>query len=117
MSTYDNPKSNSASCQYMAAPLSVMVMLAQFDTPAAAQQAFSAELKNTRSADGDSQKTVDEAGVGDQAYSFTMTAGMEMQTITAVKGTRKISVVVMGKGSTGVPHGQIRTLMLAALAH
>jgi hypothetical protein len=116
ISTYDNPASTSASCQYTAAPLTVMVIVSQYASPAAAKQGFTDELTDTRGRDSDSQHTIDESGVGDAAFSFSMTVGAEMVGWTAVHGPRKISIAVLGKGAAAVTHDHLRTLMLGALA-
>ena len=87
ISMVDNPKSLTSSCTYtVAARPAVMVLVADYPSPAAAKQELTSELGNSK------DNTV-ETGIGDGAF-WTSVGALS---ITAVKGQRLATIAVLGE--------------------
>jgi hypothetical protein len=115
MSIYNDPKSLTASCAYVSVGVTIMVVVGEYPTPAAAKKQFAEDLANSTSHDDPSQKTTAEPGVAEGGYSVITGSGtIVIPTFVAVRGVREITLVATGPGVTVA---QLRALTLTALGH
>jgi len=104
ISLVDNPKSLTSSCAYtVAGRPTVMVLVADYPSAAAAKQEFVTER-------GNSKDNAAETGIGDGAFWTTVGA----LSITAVQGQRLATIAIVG----GAPslHDRLHSLMVKALS-
>ena len=104
ISLVDNPKSLTSSCTYTVAGIpTVIVMVADYPSAAAAKQELATELSNSKD-----NKT--ETGVGDGAF-WTSVGALQ---ITAVQGQRLATIAVVG--GTPALHDRVHSLLVKALS-
>jgi hypothetical protein len=122
ISVVDSEAATASSCVYMAGTLFISLRVEQLATGPAAQKEFAEQLSNERGRDEDnrgghtSQKTSEEAGRGDAAFSSAFTDGSMLE-FTAVRAERLVQIGIVGDGAAGVSHERLRGLMQAALTH
>jgi hypothetical protein len=115
MSIYNDPKSVTASCAYMSEGVTILVLVGEYPTPAAAKKQLADDLANSKSHDDESQKTTAEPGAAEGGYSVIMGSGTTViPTFGAVRGVREITITATGPGVTV---NQLRALTLTALGH
>jgi hypothetical protein len=104
ISTVDNPKSVTSSCMYTTGGRpSVIVMVGDYPTAAAAHQELVTEMHN-------SSDNVAEPGIGDGAFATSVNA----VSITAVRGPRLATIAIIG--GAAAMHDKLHALMVKALA-
>jgi hypothetical protein len=102
---------------WLAGKTAVVLIVDERGTAAAAMAAYRTQLPDSQSKSKDApgeQKTTPESGIGDGAYAEDRTDG-SMVGITAVHGTRVLSLGALGAGT--LPHEKLRNLMQTAVAH
>jgi hypothetical protein len=104
VSVVDNPKSLTSSCMYTVNRMpTVIVMVAEYPSTAAAKQEFAGQLDNATDHRA-------EPGVGDNAF-WSSRDGLS---ITAVQGQRLATMAIVG--GTAALHDRLHSLMVKALA-
>jgi hypothetical protein len=104
ISVVDNPKSLTSTCAYTVGGIpTVIVMVADYPSAAAAKQELATEQSN-------SQDNKTETGVGDVAF-WTSVGAMQ---ITAVQGQRLATIAVVGGAPT--LHDRVHSLIVKALS-
>ena len=104
MSIVDNPNSLTSSCTYTVTNIpTVIVMVGDYPSPAAAKQEFATEMAKSKS-------NASEAGIGDAAF---WTPG-DAVSITALHRQRVATIAVVGGAPT--LHDRIHSLIATALS-
>jgi hypothetical protein len=104
MSMVDNPKSLTSTCTYTVAGIpTVIVLVGDYPSPAAAKQQFASQRDNAKD-------NTAEAGIGDGAFLTSADA----LSITAVRGQRLATIAIIGGAPT--LHDQLHALMVTALS-
>ncbi|MGD0505920.1 MAG: hypothetical protein ABSD02_24665 [Steroidobacteraceae bacterium] len=111
-----DPTSGTASCMYTSAGLHIGVTVSQYPSADAARKQVANQLQDSRSGDGAGQKTSVEAGVGDAAFSSTMTEGMEMTVGVVAHGPVTVMIAITGKGAAAIAHDRFHALLAKAVS-
>jgi hypothetical protein len=109
-----DPTVGTASCMYTSGALQIGVIVHQYSSGAEAQKEVASQLKDSRAHDDAGQKTTVEAGVGDAAFSSTMSGGFEMSAAMSAHGPITVQITIVGKGSASIPHERLRALIAKA---
>jgi hypothetical protein len=119
-STVDHVGASVSSCMWMAGMTVVVLAVDERGTDDAAMTAYRTQLTDSQSKSKDTkgardeQKTAQEAGIGEGAYSEDRTDSSILG-ITAVHGTRVFTLGALGAGS--LPHEKLRNLMQVVVGH
>jgi hypothetical protein len=99
---------------YVSGALRISVTVHEYPSGAQARQEVANQLQDARGHDGPGQKTTVEAGVGDAAFSSTLSEGFEMSSAMSAHGPVTVLVGIVGKGAAAIPHDRLRALMARA---